>query len=55
MAVGASGAVVIGVGLVAGLVGALAAEGVYRSIYGKSLVGQLQDTGVIQAGLLKGR
>lgn len=55
VAVGASGAVVIGVGLVAGVVGALAAEGVYRSIYGKSLVGQLRDTGVIQAGLLQGR
>ncbi|RZL10498.1 MAG: hypothetical protein EOP40_06130, partial [Rubrivivax sp.] len=34
VAVGASGAVVIGVGLVAGVAGALVAEGVYRSIYG---------------------
>lgn len=48
----AAGIVVVGVGLVAGVAGALAAEGIYRSIYGDSLIGQLQASGVIQANLL---
>lgn len=48
----AAGVVVVGVGLVAGLAGALAAEGIYRSVYGDSLIGQLRETGVIQADLL---
>lgn len=47
----AAGVVVVGVGLVAGLAGALAAEGIYRSVYGDSLIGQLRETGVIQSNL----
>jgi hypothetical protein len=48
----AAGIVVVGVGLVAGVAGALAAEGIYRSIYGNSLLGQIQTSGLIQANLL---
>lgn len=51
----AAGVVVVGVGLVAGMAGALAAEGIYRSIYGDSLMGQIRNAGVIQANLLRNR
>jgi hypothetical protein len=51
----AAGVVVVGVGLVAGIAGALAAEGIYRSIYGDSLLGQIRNSGVIQANLLRNR
>jgi hypothetical protein len=55
VAASASGVVIIGVGLVAGMAGALAAEGLYHSLHGQSLMGQLRDTGVLQAGLLQGK
>lgn len=51
----ASGVVVVGVGLIAGVAGALAAEGIYRSIYGESLIDQVRRGGVIQADLISRR
>lgn len=47
-----SGAIVIGAGLVAGVAGGLLAEGVYRSLYGKTLLGQIKGSGVIQSHLI---